>query len=136
MAARKSPARPRAEFISISEAESVVMQVIWDRGPLPTEDIIAAFGKRPRWGESTIKTLLNRLLKKGALSAEKDNRRYVYSAVLTRDAWLANVSHGFLDSVFGGRVAPLVSYFSQQKKLTREDIDELKRLIKVLDDGR
>ncbi|HEX6638929.1 MAG TPA: BlaI/MecI/CopY family transcriptional regulator, partial [Steroidobacteraceae bacterium] len=101
-----------------------------------TEEIIAAFGKRPRWGESTIKTLLNRLLKKGALSAEKDNRRYVYSAVLTRDAWLANVSHGFLDSVFGGRVAPLVSYFSQHKKLARDDIEELKRLIQELDDGR
>jgi predicted transcriptional regulator len=124
------------ESISISEAESVIMQVIWDRGPLPTEEIIAAFGKRPRWGESTIKTLLNRLLKKGALSAEKDNRRYVYSAVLTRDAWLANVSHGFLDSVFGGRVAPLVSYFSQHKKLARDDIEELKRLIQELDDGR
>jgi BlaI family transcriptional regulator, penicillinase repressor len=132
MAARKSPGRQN-DTIAISEAESVLMQIIWDRGPLTTEDIIAALGKRARWGESTVKTLLNRLLKKGALSAEKDNRRYVYTAELTRVEWLATESHGFLDRVFGGRVAPLVSYFSQHKKLAKDDIEELKRLIKELD---
>jgi predicted transcriptional regulator len=136
MATRKSRSGTRPGSIAISEAESVVMQVIWARGPLPTEDIIAALGKRPRWGESTVKTLLNRLLNKGALKAEKDNRRYVYSAALKREDWLAAESHGFLDRVFGGRVAPLVSYFSQQNKLARDDIAELKRLIKELDDGR
>jgi BlaI family transcriptional regulator, penicillinase repressor len=130
------PRKPKLVAVPISEAESLVMQVIWERGPLPTEDIIAALKKPTRWGESTVKTLLNRLLNKGALSAEKDNRRYVYSAVLTREAWLASESHGFLDRVFGGRVAPLVSYFSQQKKLAKEDIEDLKRLIKELDDGR
>ena len=128
MAARKP--------ISISEAESVVMQVIWERGPLPTEDVVAALEDHGKWQEATVKTLLNRLLKKGALSAEKDSRRYVYSAVLTRDAWLADESHGFLDRMFGGRVAPLVSYFSQQKKLGKKDIEELKRIIKELEDGR
>lgn len=133
--ARRSSGKVKAEPITISEAESVVMQAIWDRGALPTEDIIAAV-RHARWGESTVKTLLNRLLNKGALSAEKDNRRYVYSAQLTREEWLANESHGFLDRVFGGRVAPLVSYFSQQKKLRKDDLEELKRLIKELDDGR
>ena len=128
MAARKP--------VSISEAESVVMQVIWERGPLPTEDVVAALEDHGKWQETTVKTLLNRLLKKGALSAEKDSRRYVYSAVLTRDAWLADESHGFLDRMFGGRVAPLVSYFSQQKKLGKKDIEELKRIIKELEDGR
>ena len=128
MAARKP--------VSISEAESVVMQVIWERGPLPTEDVVAALEDHGKWQEATVKTLLNRLLKKGALSAEKDSRRYVYSAVLTRDAWLADESHGFLDRMFGGRVAPLVSYFSQQKKLGKKDIEELKRIIKELEDGR
>ena len=133
--ARKSAAKAKADPIAISEAEAVVMQVIWDHGPLPTEDVIAAV-RHARWGESTVKTLLNRLLNKGALSAEKDNRRYVYSARLTKEEWLSNESHGFLDRVFGGRVAPLVSYFSQQKKLHKDDIDELKRLIKELDGGR
>lgn len=127
---------PARKPVPISEAESVVMQVIWDRDSIPTEDVIAALEKHGKWQESTVKTLLNRLLKKGALKARKDNRRYLYSPVLTREEWLATESHGFLDRMFGGRVAPLVSYFSEQKKLGKKDIEDLKRLIKELDDDR
>jgi BlaI family transcriptional regulator, penicillinase repressor len=122
--------------VSISEAEAIVMQVFWARGALPTEDVVAALESHGKWQEATVKTLLNRLLKKGALRARKDNRRYVYSPVLTREEWISNESHGFLDRLFGGRVAPLVSYFSQQKKLSKSDIADLKRLIKDLDDER
>jgi BlaI family penicillinase repressor len=126
---------PARKAIQISEAESIVMQVMWDRDSIPTEDVMAALEKHGRWQKSTVKTLLNRLLKKGAVKARKDNRRYLYSAVLTRDEWLATESHGFLDRVFGGRVAPLVSYFSEQKKLGKKDIEDLKKLLKELDDG-
>lgn len=112
------------------------MEVFWSQGALPTEEVFAALESHGRWQESTVKTLLNRLLKKGALRARKDNRRYVYSPVLTREAWLANESHGFLDRMFGGRVAPLVSYFSQQKKLSKKDIEELKTIIRNLEDER
>ncbi|HEY6619791.1 MAG TPA: BlaI/MecI/CopY family transcriptional regulator [Steroidobacteraceae bacterium] len=122
--------------VAISEAESIVMGVFWARGALPSEDVVAALESEGRWHESTVKTLLNRLLKKGAVRARKDSRRYIYSPVLTRDEWLSSESHGFLDRLFGGRVAPLVSYFSQQKKLSRKDIDEIKRLIKEIEDGR
>lgn len=120
----------------ISEAESIVMQVFWERGALPSEDVVSALKSHGKWQESTVKTLLNRLLKKGALRARKDKRRYVYSPVLTRNEWLSRESHGFLDRLFGGRVVPLVSYFSQQRKLSKKDIEDLKRLIKEIDDAR
>jgi predicted transcriptional regulator len=127
---------PARKPIQISEAESIVMQVIWGRDSIPTEEVIAALEKHGKWQESTVKTLLNRLLKKGAVKARKDNRRYLYSAVLTREEWLAAESHGFLDRMFGGRVAPLVSYFSERKKLGKKDIEDLKKLIRELDDER
>ena len=127
------PARKPA---AISDAESEVMLVIWNRGPSTTEDVVAALEHHGKWQEATVKTFLNRLLKKRALGAHKDGRRYVYTAVLTREDWMSAESHGFLDRMFGGRVAPLVSYFSQQKKLGKKDIEDLKRLIKELDDGR
>lgn len=127
---------PVRKSVPISEAESVVMRVIWERGSLPTEEVVGALERHGKWQEATVKTLLNRLLKKGALSAQKDSRRYIYTAVLTREEWLASESHGFLDRMFGGRVAPLVSYFSQQKRLGKKDLEDLKRLIKELDDGR
>jgi predicted transcriptional regulator len=124
------------DSISISEAESVVMQVLWRMSPIATEDIIAALEHRDKWQESTVKTLLNRLLKKGAIHARKDGRRYLYSPVLKREQWLSSESTGLLDRLFGGRVAPLVAHFSQQRKLSKKDIAELKRLVQELDDER
>lgn len=120
--------------VSISEAESVVMQVLWRKNPIATEDVMAALEPNGKWQESTVKTLLNRLLKKGAVSARKDGRRYLYSPVLKREQWLSNESVGFLKRLFGGRVAPLVAHFSQQRKLSKNDIADLKRLIQELDD--
>ena len=127
---------PTRHPVAISEAESVVMEVIWAKNPILTEDVVAALTPNGKWQEATVKTLLNRLLKKGAVKARKDQRRYLYSPVLTRDQWLANESRGFLDRLFDGRIAPLVSHFSQQQKLSKKDIEELKRVIEELDNGR
>lgn len=121
---------------TISEAESVVMEVLWQTSPVATEDVVAALKSRQDWQESTIKTLLSRLLNKNAISAERDGRRYLYSPVLRREQWLWSESKGLLDRLFGGRVAPLVVHFSKQRKLTKRDIAELKRLIKELDNER
>jgi len=119
---------------SISEAESVVMEVLWRTHPLAAEDIVATLETQQVWQEATIKTLLNRLLKKGAIRAEKTGRRYLYSPVLQREQWLSSESEGLLDRLFGGRVAPFVAHFSRHAKLSKKDIADLKRLIEELDD--
>lgn len=122
--------------MQVSDAESVVMEVLWSRSPLGADDVVAALSARSDWAEPTIKTLLNRLLKKGAIQAERDGRRYLYSPVLTRESWVSSQSEGVLERLFGGRVAPLVAHFSERGKLSQDDIDELKRLIGEIDDER
>jgi BlaI family transcriptional regulator, penicillinase repressor len=120
--------------ISISTAESVVMKVLWARkAPMATDEVIASLTNQEQWQASTVKTLLNRLLKKGAIKAQKDGRRFLYSAVIDQSQWLSDESAGLLDRLFGGRVAPLVAHFSQTRKLTRKDIAEIKRIIAELD---
>jgi BlaI family transcriptional regulator, penicillinase repressor len=123
------------EPVSISEAEAVVLAVLWRTSPLAAEAVIAALAPQQHWQESTIKTLLNRLLNKGAIHAKKDGRRYVYSPAITREQCLSSESESLLDRLFGGRVAPLVAHFSKQRKLTKKDIADLKRLIQELDSG-
>ncbi|MFZ3000410.1 MAG: BlaI/MecI/CopY family transcriptional regulator [Undibacterium umbellatum] len=120
--------------IAISEAESLVMETLWQRHPLAAEEVSAILVQQQDWQETTVKTLLNRLLKKGAIKAEKDGRRFLYSPILKREQWLMSESKGFLDRMFNGRIAPLVAHFSEQKKLSKQDIAELKRLIKELGD--
>jgi predicted transcriptional regulator len=121
--------------VSISEAESVVLTVLWRMGAMTADAVVAALADQQDWQESTIKTLLNRLLKKGAIHARKDGRRYVYSPLITREQWLSTESEGLLDRLFGGRIAPLVAHFSKHRKLSKKDIAELKRLIEEIDDA-
>lgn len=122
--------------MSISDAEAVVMEVLWDRSPLGAEEVFAALSGHGGWAEPTVKTLLNRLLNKGAIRAEKQGRRYLYAPVLQRAQWVQQQSEGLLERLFGGRVAPLVAHFSERGKLSDADIAELKRLIQELDDER
>lgn len=123
------------DTVPISEAEATVMEVLWRGCPRSAEEVIAALAADTGWAEPTVKTLLNRLLNKGAISAEKDGRRYLYSPVLRREAWVQQQSEGLLARLFGGRVAPLVAHFSERGKLGAADIAELKRLVRELDDG-
>jgi BlaI family penicillinase repressor len=122
--------------MSISEAESVVMQVLWKRSPMAAEEVFAALAGRQDWQEATVKTLLNRLLKKGAISAEREGRRYLYAPLLRREDWLQQESESLLDRLFGGRLAPMVAHFSEHRKLSKKDIAELRKLIQELDDGQ
>ena len=121
--------------MQVTEAESVVMDVLWERHPLGADEVVAALADREDWQEPTIKTLLNRLLKKGAIRAEKAGRRYLYSPVLKREDWVLGESQGLLERLFDGRVAPLVAHFSAQRKLSAADVAELRRLLEEIDDG-
>ncbi|MDE2278930.1 MAG: BlaI/MecI/CopY family transcriptional regulator [Xanthomonadaceae bacterium] len=118
---------------AISEAESRVMEALWRKAPQHSEDIVAAVQQANDWHEKTIRTLLGRLLGKGAVSAEKDGRRYLYSPTLSREQWQSQESRSLLDRVFGGRLSPLLAHFSEHEKLGAKDITELRKLLDAIE---
>lgn len=121
--------------MKISAAERLVMEALWrSRQPLTADQIVLAVVKRQAWTSATVKTLINRLLGKNAISAERDGRRYLYSPLLRRDDYVFAESKGLLDRLFDGRLAPLVSHFSERKQLSKRDVAELKKLLEELDD--
>ena len=115
--------------MNISDAESQVMKVLWTSAPLSAEDVAARLAGAQDWQLTTVKTLLNRLLKKGAVSAEQDGRRYLYAPLLARTDWVHAESLTLLDRLFGGSLAPLVAHFSSRRKLKAADVAALKKLI-------
>lgn len=121
-------------MMKISAAESQVMEALWRRAPLAAEEIFAQVGETQGWALPTLKTLLARLVEKGALATEKDGRRFLYRPLVARDDYVEAESQGLLDRLFDGRLAPLVSHFSERQKLSARDIADLKRLIQELDD--
>lgn len=120
----------------ISSAESVVMEVLWRKSPLGADEIVAALSRSQDWSDKTVKTLLNRLLTKKAIAATRDGRRYIYAPLIQRRAYVQNESRSLLDRLFDGRLAPFVSHFAETKQLSKDDVAELKRLVRKLDDGQ
>lgn len=120
----------------ISAAESLVMEALWRRSPLTAEQIASEVASDQEWTEATVKSLLNRLLTKQAIAADRDGRRYLYRPLVERGDYVHAESRGLIDRLFEGRLAPLVAHFSERERLSPEDVAELKRLIEEIEDGR
>lgn len=118
---------------AISEAESRVMEILWRNAPQGSEELAAELQPATGWHENTVRTLLNRLIRKSAVRAKREGRRYLYSPVLTREEWQSHESRSLLDRVFGGRVAPLLVHFSRNERLSAKDVAELRKLVDQLD---
>lgn len=121
--------------MSVSDAESHIMALLWERSPQGADELTQALAGQQDWQPGTIKALLNRLLRKGAVAATRDGRRFLYRPLLSRDEYLTHSSEALLDRLFDGRLAPLVAHFARHRRLDRRDLAELKRLIEEMDDG-
>jgi len=120
--------------IQISAAESQVMEALWRKAPLTAEEIIAATAKPNGWGPGTVRTLITRLLRKGALAGARREDGYFYKPLISRADYVRAESRTLLDRLFAGQVAPLVAHFVTQQKLTAADIRKLKKLVAELDE--
>jgi BlaI family penicillinase repressor len=118
----------------ITEAESQIMDALWRRGPLSADDVVADVAGREAWGAATVKTLINRLLKKKAIRSERIEGRTRYVPLVQRADYLQSESQGLLDRLFEGSLTPLVAHFAQHRVLKPEEIKRLKRLLEELGD--
>lgn len=123
--------------MNITSAESAVMEILWRQGPKDAEDITAALSKSQGWSGTTVRTLLDRLVKKKAVAKEKSaGRRITFSAVVDRADYTHAESRGLIDRLYEGRLGPLFAQFAEREDLTGDDIAELKAIIARIEDGR
>ena len=127
----------------ISNAEFEVLEALWQNYPASANDIIAKLNESDninnngtvdknqdkQWHDKTVKTLLNRLVKKQAISFEKQQRHYLYSPLLEREAYTLKESTSLIERMFSGKLAPLVAGFAKKNDLNKDDINALKSLI-------
>lgn len=116
----------------ISEAEHAVMEVLWEEQPLTAQEVAERAGPVRGWSVHTVKTLLSRLLAKGAISHEAEGRRFLYSPVIEREAYVGRESEKLVDRLFGGKVTPLIAQLAERRALSPEDIVELEALLREL----
>ena len=116
----------------ISAAEHEVMEVLWRDSPLTAAEVSERVPAGKGWSVRTVKTLLSRLLAKGALVHEAQGRRYLYRPAVPREDYVARESRRLLDRLFGGRVTPLVAHLAERDDLSEADIAEIEALLKAL----
>ena len=105
------------------------MRAIWERGPLTTNQVVAALAAQTAWKPKTIHTLLSRLARKGALAYEKQGREYLFRPLVEAGECEHAVSRSFLGRFFGGDLAPFLARFVEREPLTPEQVRELKRIL-------
>jgi len=113
----------------ISHAEFEVLDALWESYPATANELIDRLNAKKTWHEKTVKTLLSRLVKKQAMSYEKQQRSYLYTPLLTRESYTQAQSQSLVERLFSGRVSPLIAGFAKSKHLKKEDISELKAII-------
>ena len=119
-----------AKTPSISDAEWQVMEVLWPAsGPMTANDVVARLETRTDWNPRTVKTLLNRLVNKGALAFQLDGKRYLYRPKVSRDECVRVQSRSFLSRVFGGATGEALLHFVEEHDLSPADIEQLKKVL-------
>jgi BlaI family penicillinase repressor len=112
----------------ISESEWQVMRVLWAKNPSTANEVVDALSATA-WKPKTIKTLLNRLVKKKALGFERKGREYHYYPLVAESACVRAESRSFLRRVYGGALKPMLAAFLENEDLSAQDISDLKRIL-------
>ena len=118
--------------LKISRAELDIMHVLWGQNAQTAAAVHEAVGPQKDWTLRTVKTLLARLVDKGALTTEPDGRRFRYHTAITETDYKTTIAGQFVDRLFSGRAAPLVAHLADSRGLTDDDIAELEKLLEGL----
>lgn len=113
----------------ISEAEYEVMKIVWKYAPVSTNEITEKLLQTTSWSPKTIQTLIKRLVKKGALTYEKQSRMFVYTPAVKEKEYVGQESNSFLKRYYDGDITAMVSAYIENDKLSESELDTLRSLI-------
>jgi BlaI family penicillinase repressor len=114
----------------ISETEWEIMRVVWGKSPITAAEIIEELTKSDSsWHPVTAKTLINRLVKKGALGFDQEGRAYLYRPLVSEKDCISAVSSSFIERVFGGSLSGLVAHFVEGRKLSPKQLRDLRKVM-------
>lgn len=114
--------------LSISESEWQVMKVIWEESPKTLQDILVKL-KHTEWSTTTIQTYLSRLVKKGALTTERQGKGYLYFPAISESECQSAESKTFLNRIYDGSLSRMVTGFVKSGNLSKDELQEIKELI-------
>jgi BlaI family penicillinase repressor len=103
------------DAIHVTEAEGEVLAALWRCGPLTPPKLMREVKARRAWTDSTIKTLLSRLIHKKAVASERDDGRLQYRALLARETYVEGEVRALVDRLFEGDVGRLIALLASKE---------------------
>lgn len=117
-------------MIKLSDAEICIMHIIWKNGRATSFDVIDEVKRTNKISENAIRTLLARMVKKGAIRiTEKQGKTYIYEPCINEDEFLRNEGNSFLENVYQGAINNMLLNFVKDNKLTKKDVEDLLKRI-------
>lgn len=113
----------------ISDAEWLIMKVVWQSSPLSASAIVELLKPETDWSPKTIQTMISRLVKKGALGVEKDMNLNHYYPLLTQEECMHGETRSFLQKVYDGSIHSLIANFVANETLSAQEIQDLRDLL-------
>ncbi len=115
---------------TVTESEYELMKILWDADkPLSLGEILKLLSSDNKWTRNTVGTLLVRLCEKGVVSYEKKGKSNLYYAVLERKDYSMSETKSFLSKLYNGSVGNLVASLFENKEISREEIENLRKII-------
>ena len=117
------------EIPNISKTEWTVMKSIWSNAPCTARVIIDDLSSRTKWKPKTIKSMINMLIKKGAVGMNPEGKKYIYFPLVTEEESIKYESKSFLERIFGGETSAAIANFIKTEKMSKEDIAFLRKML-------
>ena len=111
----------------LSSAEWEVMKILWDEGPMAARDVFARLPRNRGWAYKTVKTLLSRLVAKGALAYDQIGNSYLYRAAVDRQAVTRQEVRTVFQRLISEACSPVLAQFIDEADLSDAEIRQLKR---------
>ena len=119
----------KKELPKIADSEWKVMQVLWKNGTMTANEVVHALSEDVPWKSRTIKTLISRLVKKGAVKVVEEGYRYLYSAAVDESDCIRSETKSFVHRVYKGSLKPALVRFLEDADLSAKEIDDLQEIL-------
>jgi len=116
--------------VRITRAEWEVMAVVWERAPTAASTIAGLLEEKKQWTLATVRTLLRRLVAKGALEQRQDGKRFLFTPRVSMAECVRRESESFLDRVLGRTPSATILHLVRKADLSKQDIQELRRILR------
>ncbi len=116
--------------MQITDAEYYIMKELWKSEPCTSADIVEAVSKSQEWNDKTVRTLINRLVSKKAIKAEKTHSKaHIYSSLISESDYKKSENKNFLNKLYDGSVKLMLASIVENNNLSKEEIQNLKDIL-------